>query len=85
MIITIIILFAIALIHFYWAVGGDWGIDKALPTDSKGNRLLNPPQPLSALVGLVVLGLPMLLTSYGKEVVKVLYSMQVGELRLYFF
>jgi len=55
MTITIILLIA-ALIHFYWAVGGVWGIDKALPTDSKGNRLLNPPQPLSALVGLVVLG-----------------------------
>ena len=50
MIATIIMLFLISLIHLYWAVGGSWGIDKALPTDNKGNKLLNPPQPLSALV-----------------------------------
>jgi len=56
MIATIIMLFLISLIHLYWAVGGSWGIDKALPTDNKGNRLLNPPQPLSALVGLLVFG-----------------------------
>jgi len=56
MIVTIILLFAITLIHFYWALGGVWGIDKALPTDNKGNKLLNPPQPLSALVGLMIFG-----------------------------
>jgi len=54
--ITIILLIAIAFIHFYWAVGGTWAIDKALPTDAQGNKLLDPPAPLSALVGLVILG-----------------------------
>ena len=56
MIVTVIILFVISVVHFYWALGGVWGTDKALPTDNKGNKLLNPPQPLSALVGLVMFG-----------------------------
>jgi len=54
--LLVIILSILGLVHVYWALGGVWGTDKALPTDNKGNKLLNPPQPLSALVGLVMFG-----------------------------
>jgi len=40
----------LSIIHFYWAFGGKIGMDKALPTDEKGNKVLNP----KALESLVV-------------------------------
>lgn len=41
-IILVLTYFAIALIHFYWLFGGEKWIDKALPTDENGKRVLNP-------------------------------------------
>jgi len=55
MILTFILLI-LALIHFYWALGGKFGLDKALPTDAKGNRLLNPSTFMTYVVGFVLLG-----------------------------
>lgn len=55
-IITIIILVIIGVLHYYWALGGEFGLDKALPTDNEGKRLLNPSRPLTFLVGLIMLG-----------------------------
>ena len=46
----------LALIHFYWAFGGKFGFDKALPTDVEGNRLLNPSKFMTFVVGLILLG-----------------------------
>jgi len=55
-----IILFSIfiilAIIHFNWGVGGKWGFDKALPTNEKGERILNPRKIDSAIVGFGLLG-----------------------------
>ncbi len=45
----------LALLHFYWALGGKHGLDKALPADENSNRLLNPSPLLSLIVGLVLL------------------------------
>lgn len=42
----------LAAIHFYWALGGDWGFAHALPTTEQGERVLNPTKLESALVGL---------------------------------
>jgi len=54
MILTyIMILFA--LIHFYWAVGGKFRLDYALPTDEKGNRLLNPSTFMTYVVSFTLL------------------------------
>jgi len=36
--ITIIILVMIGVWHFYWALGGEFGLDKALLTDNEGKR-----------------------------------------------
>jgi len=55
MILTYIIIL-LALIHFYWALGGKLGLDKALPTDTKDNRLLNPSKFMTFVVGLILLG-----------------------------
>jgi hypothetical protein len=46
----------LALIHFYWAVGGKFGLDYALPTDAKGNRLLNPSTFMTYVVGFILVG-----------------------------
>jgi len=55
-----IILFSIftilAIIHFNWAMGGKWGYDGALPTNEKGERILNPRKIDSAIVGVGLLG-----------------------------
>jgi len=55
-IISLVLLLGGALVHFYWAIGGKWWLDKALPLECQGNKLLNPPLPLSALLGFVLLG-----------------------------
>ena len=55
-----IILFSIftilALIHFNWAMGGQWGFDKALPTNENGERILNPRKIDSGIVGIGLMG-----------------------------
>ncbi|SFZ98188.1 hypothetical protein MNB_SV-5-1494 [hydrothermal vent metagenome] len=55
MILTYILLL-LAGIHFYWASDGKFGLDKALPTDKKGNKLLNPSKFMTCLVGFILLG-----------------------------
>jgi len=55
MILTCIMIL-LALVHFYWALGGEFGLDHALPTDEKGNRLLNPGKIMTFSVGFVLLG-----------------------------
>ena len=71
MILTFILLL-LALIHFYWALGGKYGLDKALPADDKGNRLLNPSVFMTFIVGFVLVGF-----SY------VAYELYVGDASLW--
>lgn len=52
---VIVILLIISLFHFYWALGGKLGLDKALPTKN-GIKLLNPSKSLTFLVALFLLG-----------------------------
>jgi len=37
-----IILAGLSGIHFYWALGGKWGFEEALPTNLEGNTVLKP-------------------------------------------
>jgi Protein of unknown function (DUF3995) len=37
-----LILLAISGIHFFWAFGGRWGADAALPTSQDGKKALSP-------------------------------------------
>jgi len=49
------IMFMLAFIHFYWALGGEFGLNKALPTDTEGNRLLNPSKFMTSVVWFILL------------------------------
>lgn len=37
-----LILLSISGIHFFWAFGGRWGADAAIPTSQDGKRMLSP-------------------------------------------
>lgn len=50
-----LLLFTLSGLHFYWAFGGSWGFDEALPTDEQGKRVLNPGKLDSTVVGLALL------------------------------
>ncbi|PZX51045.1 uncharacterized protein DUF3995 [Algoriphagus chordae] len=47
-----LILIVLALIHFNWVFGGEFGFKESLPTDERGERVLNPKRLDSAIVGL---------------------------------
>jgi len=49
------IFFVLAIIHFYWALGGQWGFENALPTNEQGIKILNPKTIDSIIVGIVLL------------------------------
>tara|TARA_B110000114_G_C14805726_1_gene282643 strand:+ start:22 stop:468 length:447 start_codon:yes stop_codon:yes gene_type:complete len=53
--ILIIIFFGLSLIHFYWANGGQFGFDNALPMNEQGIPMLNPTTIDSILVGIILL------------------------------
>jgi hypothetical protein len=38
--VLIIIFVTIAVLHFYWGLGGHWGIDNAAPANERGERVL---------------------------------------------
>lgn len=46
-----LIFMVLAIIHFYWAFGGRWGFEAALPTNLTGKKVLNPRSIHSLLVG----------------------------------
>ena len=51
-----IILFAVfsslGFIHFYWLLGGKWGLEKALPTKEAGQKAMEPPKIATVIVGI---------------------------------
>lgn len=42
----------LGVIHFNWTLGGEWGINYALPTDRDGKRIITPGKFDSTMVGL---------------------------------
>ena len=95
-----IILFSIfsilAVIHFNWAIGGQWGFDKTLPTNEKGERILNPRKIDCAIVGfgllgfglfylwkagLIQLGLPIWVAYVGWIIPAIFILRSIGEFR----
>ncbi|WP_299109862.1 DUF3995 domain-containing protein [uncultured Tenacibaculum sp.] len=54
-VISVLILFFISGIHFYWAFGGKWGVADVLPTKSKDQKVLSPPMIATLLVALVMM------------------------------
>lgn len=54
-ILSILALSLIGLLHFYWALGGEVGMDIAVPTKD-GNRLINPGKIATVIVGIALFG-----------------------------
>lgn len=46
----------LAMLHVFWAVGGEWGSEKAVPKDINGRRVINPSRFTTFLVGVGLLG-----------------------------
>jgi len=53
--LVVITLVSMGAIHFYWALGGKFLLDAAIPTKD-GTKLLNPGLFLTFLVGFILLG-----------------------------
>jgi len=54
--ISLFVLFLLlSMLHFSWGIGSTWGIANALPTNEKGDLLLNPTILDCIIVGLVLL------------------------------
>jgi len=53
--ITVLILILISTLHFYWAFGGEKGLNYALPTQD-GKKLIHPCKGLILVVALIILG-----------------------------
>lgn len=47
-----LIFFGLGLIHFNWAIGGKFGFSTALPTNQKGEMILNPGKLDCVIVGI---------------------------------
>jgi len=52
--LAIIFLF-LSTLHFYWAFGGKWGIDSAIPTKDENIQALKPPTIATIIVGIGLL------------------------------
>lgn len=48
--ITVAALVAASLLHVYWALGGSWGVDVAVPSSANGTATFTPPPLLTAAV-----------------------------------
>ena len=95
--INSILLLGISAIHFYWALGGKWGIEKTLPTNLEGKKMLSPKKIDSALVAifllcfailflikveLLPLHLPQLISRFGIGVISAIFLLRAfGDLR----
>jgi len=53
-ILAIIFIF-LSAVHFYWAFGGKWGIDSAIPTTKESTRVMKPPVVATIIVGIGLL------------------------------
>uniref|UniRef100_UPI0040491472 DUF3995 domain-containing protein n=1 Tax=Flavobacterium sp. TaxID=239 RepID=UPI0040491472 len=53
--ILLVIFISLGFIHFYWLLGGKWGLDKALPTKEVGEKAIEPPKIATVIVGVVLI------------------------------
>jgi len=56
LILNSVIFFFLASIHIYWALGGKWGENAVVPTNSNGKKLFNP-----GFIGTFIVALGLLL------------------------
>lgn len=48
-------------IHFYWGLGGSWGSEASIPTNEKGEKVMNPKMVECFVVGLALLSMGLLI------------------------
>ncbi len=91
------IFLVLGLIHFYWLAGGMWGLEAALPTKENGEKVLNPGQLDTLVVGIglivfslfyllrggfVTVSVPMWIFKYGSWIIPILFLLRaVGDFR----
>lgn len=96
-VVLVLTYFVIALIHFYWLFGGEKWIDKALPTDENGKRVLNPGKFETVIVtfGLLLfafyyllkmelfeMGIPKLIAEYSGWIISLIFIVRaIGDFK----
>jgi len=55
--ILCLIFLTISLFHFYWAFGGDWGLEHVVPKTSSEEKALKPPLFLTIIVAIAFLAM----------------------------
>lgn len=53
--INSVIIFLVSMIHFYWGLGGQWGVKAVIPTKRNATKAFDPPQLLTFLVAFAFL------------------------------
>lgn len=48
------VFFVLAILHFYWSAGGRWGVDKALPVNENGIKVIQPKPFGTFMVGMAL-------------------------------
>lgn len=84
-------------IHLYWALGGQSGMEKVLPTNEEGKKMLNPSRADGAMVGAfllffallffikigyITIYMPHLINRFGVTVISVIFLLRaMGDFR----
>lgn len=92
-----LILLAISGIHFFWAFGGRWGADAAIPTNKEGKRMLSPDIFATLVVAFGILAMALLhlekvqvlslpipawINAYGLKIIAGIFLLRaIGEFR----
>jgi len=63
-----VLLMAAGLLHLYWAIGGKAGLAAAIPQDGEGRLTLKPRPLVTAMIGLLLLGLAAVYWLAGNDV-----------------
>ena len=96
-IILIVLFLMLSLLHFYWVFGGKKGLDKALPTDNNGKRVLHPGKIETSIVAIGLLlfasyyvlkigafeiGYPSLIFDFGGWIISAVFILRaIGEFK----
>ena len=96
-IILFVIFTSLGFIHFYWLLGGKWGLEKVIPTKDNQLNTLSIPKFATLLVGLVLvlfgllylvktglvnLEIPNWITNYGYGIIPAIFILRaVGDFK----